>query len=325
MVGADCAVHNATDIWTCCHRFAWVCAGLPPALDAITTMTATRTIRTHSSQGKISRSAWLIFFCAMLFTQTTAQETYTNAACRAVTSTMNSCAKRWDSIRTECTKRVTTNTVWPGPCECAYFTNDMPCFDEQEFCAAQVWTQVPQWFRDGVTSCLMKDANFTVRAQLGTAIGSMGNPFTVNGLAGKATRTVDARVTTPTPAQTSATASIPSATGAAPKASESLSTGAKAGFGVGISVGVILVALAAFAVSRSRRKPSRPEDAEKPRISAPLELHDDRIHIHQLSAKSVDPKLELSGNMSPRYELGTRTSTWLGELPNHNSLPGSRR
>jgi hypothetical protein len=288
-------------------------------------MAATRTFRTHSLPWTSSTRTWLVFmFCVSFLTHAAAQETYTNAACRAVTSTMNSCAKRWDSIRTECTKRVTTNTVWPGPCECAYFTNDMPCFDEQEFCAAQVWTQVPQWFRDGVTSCLMKDANFTVRAQLGSAIGSMGNPFTVSGLAGKATRTVDAGVTTPTPAQTRASASIPSATGAASTASESLSTGAKAGFGVGITVGVMLIALAAFFVNRSRRKPAQTEDAEKPKISSPQELHDDRIHIHQLSAKSVDPKTELSGNMSPK-ELGTRTSTWLGELPNQSLRSGSRQ
>ncbi len=56
---------------------------------------------------------------------------------------MQSCASRWGSIRTECTKAVTSNTVWPGPCECAYYANDLAYFDEWELCTYQVWTQIP--------------------------------------------------------------------------------------------------------------------------------------------------------------------------------------
>jgi hypothetical protein len=66
-------------------------------------------------------------------------ETYTNSECNNALSTMGSCASQWDSIRIACKSAVTTNTVWPGPCECGYFANDLPCFDDQALCAAQVW------------------------------------------------------------------------------------------------------------------------------------------------------------------------------------------
>jgi hypothetical protein len=53
---------------------------------------------------------------------------------------MNACAKRWDHIRTECKNSNTlSNTVWPGPCECAYFANDLPCFDDQALCVRPVY------------------------------------------------------------------------------------------------------------------------------------------------------------------------------------------
>jgi hypothetical protein len=266
-------------------------------------------------------SLWLL--CTYLCTFVMAQETFTNSACVSATPAMNECAKRWDSIRTECKKSVTTNTVWPGPCECAYYANDLPCFDEQAFCAAQVWTQVPQWFRDGVSSCLMKDATYTVRANLGSAAGAMGNPFTVKDLPGKATRTVDVGVITGTPAQTGASAAMPSATGAE-DVSEGLSTGEKAGFGVGIGLGVVLVAIMAFFIARTRRKPVVAPDAEK-RMPSPVELNDDGTQIYQLSSKTVEAKSELPGCLSPRYELGVRASTWLVELPIQSSNRNSRQ
>jgi hypothetical protein len=78
--------------------------------------------------------SWLLLTIFTLTTCIVAQETFTNAACITATPAMNSCAKRWDSIRTECTKSNTLNTVWPGPCECAYFANDLPCFDDQALC-----------------------------------------------------------------------------------------------------------------------------------------------------------------------------------------------
>lgn len=53
------------------------------------------------------------------------------------------------------------------------------CFDEQELCASQAWSQVPAGFKEGVTLCLAKDENYTVRAQL----GPYSDPFTVVGLA----------------------------------------------------------------------------------------------------------------------------------------------
>jgi hypothetical protein len=199
----------------------------------------------------------------------------------------------------------------------------MPCFDEQALCADQVWTQVPQWFRDGVSSCLMKDAGYTVRANLGSAVGAMGNPFTVKDLPGKATRTVDAGVITGTPAQTGATAALASATSAV-NVDEGLSTGAKAGFGVGIGLGVVLIAVVAFFIARSRKKTVPTQDAEK-REPSPFELHDEEAHIHQLSSKSAIPKSEMPGTSEPRYELGVRASTWLVELPIQNSNRNSRQ
>ncbi|KAH8726431.1 hypothetical protein GQ44DRAFT_162119 [Phaeosphaeriaceae sp. PMI808] len=252
------------------------------------------------------------------------QETFTNSACRAVTTQMASCAKRWDSIRLACKDKITTNTIWPGPCECSYYANDLPCFDEQAFCASQVWTQVPQWFRDGVSSCLMKDASYTIRAQLGSEEANMGNPFTVKDLPGRATRTINAAVATGTPAQTGAGASLASPTSVA-EAPEGLSKGAKAGFGVGIGVGTIMVAVVAFLIVNYRRKSIQTVDMEAKRGAFPAELHNSDTHIHQLSSTVAYPKTELSGQLSPRYELGVRASTWLVELPIQNSNRNSKQ
>ncbi|KAH7353173.1 hypothetical protein BKA66DRAFT_475813 [Pyrenochaeta sp. MPI-SDFR-AT-0127] len=273
---------------------------------------------------------WLTWiFVIPLFTSliapAIAQETFTNAACRAVTTQMNSCAKRWDSVRTECTNQVTTNTVWPGPCECAYFANDLPCFDEKEFCAAQVWTQVPQWFRDGVTSCLMKDAAFTVRAQLGSDIGRMGNPFTVQGLAGNATVTATGTAM-PTSARAGASVPLPTATSTDQSdTSDRLSTGAKAGFGVGIGVVVILIIAMAILLVRRRKKPAQETDDEKKWQGSLAELQDPDSHVHQISSKSIYPNHEMLGSLALRHELAVRTSTFIVELPHDISNRNSMR
>jgi hypothetical protein len=171
----------------------------------------------------------------------------------------------------------------------------------------------------------MKDAKYTVRANLGSAVGVMGNPFTVQDLPGMATRTsVDAGVITGTPAQTGASAGLASATGVSDvNDRDGLSTGAKAGFGVGIGVGVVLIAVAAFLIARSRKAPVQVADAEK-RAASPAELHDEEKKIYQLTSECVDPKTELSGCLSPRYEMGVRASTWLVELPVQNSNRNSR-
>jgi hypothetical protein len=78
--------------------------------------------------------SWLFFTTLAMTGLSIAQETFTNAECMTAVPAMNSCAKRWDSIRTECINANTVNTVWPGPCECAYFANDLPCFDNQALC-----------------------------------------------------------------------------------------------------------------------------------------------------------------------------------------------
>jgi hypothetical protein len=268
---------------------------------------------------------WLLLASLCFYIALTAAETFTNAPCISAVPSMNACAKRWDSIRLECISNGSANTIWPGPCQCSYYANDLPCFDDQAFCAAQVWTQVPQWFRDGVSSCLMKDASWTIRANLGSAVGVMGNPFTVQGLAGKATRTIDAGVVTGAPAMTGASASAvsASATGAVQK-EEGISTGAKAGFGVGISVGVVLIGITAWLIMRNRRKTVQVQDAEK-RAPSPVELHDDDAQIHQLHSKTMYPSAEMQGSLAPRHELGVRASTWLAELPVQNSNRNSRQ
>ncbi|KAF2790312.1 hypothetical protein K505DRAFT_327660 [Melanomma pulvis-pyrius CBS 109.77] len=250
---------------------------------------------------------------------------------------MSSCAARWEAIRTDCTNAVTTNTVWPGPCECGYYANDLPCFDEQVACAAQVWTQVPQWFRDGVTSCIMKDAGYTIRAQL----GSVSNPFLSSGLAGvlasssggsvevESTKTSGGTGSlssaTLTSAQTGGSISTPTAspTGtpdptptpdnspSPPKASSSggLSTGAKAGIGVGVALIMILLAVVAFfLVRRRRRSTGIKKGAEQEQVVS--ELHGQDAKIYEAGSKNVYPDNELAGSpgdpglgYNQRYEL----------------------
>lgn len=143
--------------------------------------------------------------------------------CVAVQGTIQSCASRVDSLRTECTKSYGSLTAWPGPCECTYYAQDLMCFDEPALCASQAWSQVPAWFRDGVTTCLAKDAAYTIRAQL----GAFSNPFTVSGLAGSLQR---AQSTTAGPGSTS---SLPTQTTTPGAETNHLSSGTVAGIVVG--------------------------------------------------------------------------------------------
>ncbi|KAH6857944.1 hypothetical protein B0T12DRAFT_411657 [Alternaria alternata] len=270
------------------------------------------------------RAILLHSLCFIICLSIVVAETYTNAACNAVEATMGSCAQRWDSIRTECTNSVTTNTIWPGPCECSYYGNDLPCFDEQAACANQVWTQLPQWFRDGVTSCLMKDESYTIRAQL----GSVENPFSTTGIAGNVTRATAAQtgrmISSPTVSSTTGSFNVPSATtnshstiytplstsatvsGIQRASSSGFSAGSKAGIGVGITIGILTtIALAVWLVKRKRRSLS---DEATETESGTAELHNNDVKIyetevetyskHELAAGS---RPELGGN--PRSEL----------------------
>lgn len=126
------------------------------------------------------------------------------------------------------------------------------CFDEQEFCASQAWSQVPAWFRDGVTSCLAKDENYTVRAQLGTYF----DPFTVAGLAGSlATTTANANGTimssTASPGAT-VTGPSSSATGAITVGSPRMTGGVITGITIGTVAGLSLLATGAYLWHRRR-------------------------------------------------------------------------
>jgi hypothetical protein len=124
------------------------------------------------------------------------------------------------------------------------------CFDEQELCASQVWSQVPAWFREGVTSCLAKDENYTIRAQLGT----YSDPFTVDGLAGSlATTTPNANGTGISPtASPGATVTGPSssATGVITANSTRMTGGITAGITIGSVAGFSLIATGAYLLHR---------------------------------------------------------------------------
>jgi hypothetical protein len=263
------------------------------------------------------RAIFLHSLCFIICLSIVVAETYTNAACNAVEATMGSCAQRWDSIRTECTNSVTTNTIWPGPCECSYYANDLPCFDEQAACANQVWTQLPQWFRDGVTSCLMKDESYTIRAQL----GSVENPFSTTGIAGNVTRATAAQtgrmISSPTVSSTTGSFNVPSATtnshstiytplstsatvsGIQRASSSGFSAGSKAGIGVGITIGILTtIALAVWLVKRKRRSLS---DEATETESGTAELHNNDVKIYETEVETYS-KHELAAGSRP--ELG---------------------
>ncbi|KAH8651550.1 hypothetical protein BGZ60DRAFT_533897 [Tricladium varicosporioides] len=207
-------------------------------------------------------------------------ETYTGS-CLQVTDSMQVCASRWDSIRTECTKTVTTNTIWPGPCECSYYANDLPCFDEFAICAYQAWTQVPSWFREGVTSCIMKVPGYTIRAQL----GNEENPFTIASLTNGITETVKSGSASSGGISTSSSSAVtglgsgsslvsstvlsstssikptgsntsntPPSTDTPSPARAGLSTGQKIGIGIGVAVFAIIFLILAFFGFQWRRK-----------------------------------------------------------------------
>ncbi|GAB7323447.1 hypothetical protein MBLNU13_g05899t1 [Cladosporium sp. NU13] len=224
-------------------------------------------------------------------------ESYTGA-CLAVQSTMQSCASRIDSLRGECTKSYGTLTDWPGSCECTYYAQDLMCFDEQELCASQAWSQVPAWFREGVTSCLAKDENYTVRAQLGT----YSDPFTVVGLAGSlATTTANANGTaTSSTAGPGATISGPSssAAGTINADSATMTGGVIAGITIGSVVGLGLITTGAYLFRRRRNLKLALAQKNKKSVG---EFHE--LHSH--------PALHESDNR-PLYE---KHGTDVSELP----------
>lgn len=123
------------------------------------------------------------------------------------------------------------------------------CFDEQELCASQVWSQVPDWFREGVTSCLAKDASYTVRAQLGT----FSNPFTVSGLAGSQATTTG--VVNGSEASPGASISGPASSTAVVENSDTikLSSGGIAGVVVASVAGLVLLAAGSNLLYRRRK------------------------------------------------------------------------
>jgi hypothetical protein len=127
------------------------------------------------------------------------------------------------------------------------------CFDEQELCASQAWSQVPAWFREGVTSCLAKDENYTVRAQLGT----YSDPFTVSGLAGSlATTTANTNGTdmssTASPGAT-ISGPISSAVGSPIASSTRMVGGVIAGAVIGAVAGLSLIATGVYLLHRRRK------------------------------------------------------------------------
>jgi hypothetical protein len=165
-------------------------------------------------------------------------------------------------------------------------------------------SQVPQWFRDGVTSCIMKDRSYTIRAQLGT----FSNPFhssVYTGIAGAL------QTFTPTSAQTGGSISSPTASPTTPVLSDTdplvktdtLSTGTKAGIGIGVSNFFLLLgALVVFLIRRRRGLVKAAEMDEGKEKSKDLDsvFEEDR-RIYEVASKELERGLELGGR--PRFEL----------------------
>lgn len=209
----------------------------------------------------------------------TMSETYTGVCTGTVQSTFQSCAQRIDSLRQDCTKSYATLTDWPGPCECTYYSQDMMCFDQQELCASQVWSQVPSWFRDGVTTCLAKDASYTVRAQLGT----YQNPFTVTGLAGSlATSTAN-------PGSTATQNGAAATAGTAHEQGTRWRGGAVAGVVVGGVAALILLLLALWLMLRQRKK-AAPSQTEPENAESPPELQGDAGAYEKEGQEIFEPR-----------------------------------
>lgn len=171
------------------------------------------------------------------------------------------------------------------------------CFDEQELCASQAWSQVPAWYREGVTSCLAKDENYTVRAQLGT----YSDPFTVVGLAGSlATTTANGNGTGTSPTA-SPGAAVPgpssSKNGTMALGSARLAGGSVAGITVGCVAGLSLIATGAYFLYRRRKSKLAPTDKST----------DEAYELH------AQPAVYESDNR-PLYE---KQGTDVFELPQH--------
>ncbi|PPJ60120.1 hypothetical protein CBER1_03089 [Cercospora berteroae] len=243
-------------------------------------------------------------------------ESYTGQ-CIAVQSTFGSCAQRVDSLRTECTKSYTALTQWPGPCECTYYAQDLMCFDEQELCASQAWSQVPQWFRDGVTSCLAKDPDYTIRAQL----GQFSVPFTVSGLAGslagETSYSQDVLSITASPG--SYASGLPSATAAVAgtPASRRASLSGKSIAGIaGIVIGavafLILALLGLYLLSRRRKARGGANN-----VNASHELHA-KSNVHEKDNTAIYEKggIDLSELPPPEpFELFTEEAAQELDVP----------
>ncbi|KAH6663045.1 hypothetical protein B0J14DRAFT_570575 [Halenospora varia] len=239
---------------------------------------------------------------------------------------MQVCASRWDSIRTECTKTITTNTIWPGPCECSYYANDLPCFDEFAICAYQAWTQVPSWFREGVTSCIGKVPGYTIRAQL----GSTDNPFTIASLTNGATLATQggSSSSSGTPASSgsavtglgsgssiasstglsstssisstvSNTPNVPSSTGTTPPPRAGLSTGQKTGIGVGVAVFAIILLVVAFLGFWWRRRHLQRKHTESGGFEKP-ELPNNEKRKGEIFVSEMDDNAINEMDASPR-------------------------
>lgn len=171
------------------------------------------------------------------------------------------------------------------------------CFDEEELCASQAWSQVPAWFRDGVTSCLAKDENYTVRAQLGT----YSDPFTVVGLAGSLATTTGSTNGTGTSSTASPGATISGPTSSTAEAtfvaSAAMSGGAIVGVVVGCTSGLALVAFGAFFLYRRRNSKLVSADKESDGTH--------ELHAHSAVCESDN---------KPLYE---KQGVDLFELPQH--------
>lgn len=138
----------------------------------------------------------------------------------------------------------------------------------------------------------MKDASYTIRAEL----GNIDNPFSTTGIAGNATAT-DSAQTRSLPAVVSSTVTPPITT---LSDSNGLDNGAKIGLGIGMGMGVpVVVIIFAFVIARRtpRKKTDRVDElqgAEK------FEVHEEDAKIFEVGYNVS--KTELPGAMGPELE-----------------------
>lgn len=127
-----------------------------------------------------------------------------------------------------------------------------------------------------MTSCLGKDSNYELKAQIGT----FENPFTITGLAG-----INATTTTARPVSTS---SLVGSTGSPPPSlgPSKPSSSAIAGAVIGALLAFFLVATAAYLFLRhaKKRKDLEEQAAENEKNRVP-ELHDKDATIHMKETK----------------------------------------